>query len=88
MKTERNIFNNHRATRIKLVWRALRGRPIIYKIHFEDGIRLPEPKDYFIAECLFTGSPVLSRRTRMRKWIANKLLRGLDRAWKKVYSYL
>ena len=81
-------MKSKKSTRIKLVWHALRGRPIIYKIHFEDGIRLPEPKDYFIAECLFTASPVLSRRTRMHKWLVKTLLRGLDRAWKKVYSYL
>ncbi len=88
MKTERNLFNTHSATRIKLVWRALRGRPIIYRIHFEDGVRLPEPKDYFIAECLFTGSPMLSRRIRMRKWLVGKLLRGLEIAWEKVYRAL
>jgi len=65
-------MKSKKSLRIKMVWHVLRGRPAIYRMHFDGGIELPKLSDCFIAECLFTGKDARTGITKMEG-----LLRGL-----------
>lgn len=67
--------------RVQIAVHVLRGRPAIYGVHFEDGIKLPEPDNLLVMECLFTSSekPKLSIYKRLRLWLSRKLGRVYDR---------
>ena len=44
--------------RFLIAWHVLRGKPVICKVHFEDGISLPpDNQDVLITGCLWSLNP-------------------------------